>query len=37
MFGPRGNPTAESLFGVIKVLQQAEHIKLAVKTIKRAA
>ncbi len=37
MFGPRGNPTAESLFGVIKVLQQAGHIQLAVKTTKRAA
>ncbi len=37
MFGPRGNPTAESLFGAIKVLQQAGHIQLAVKTTKRAA
>ena len=37
MLGPRGNPTAESLFGVIKVLQAAERIQLAVKTTRRAA
>ncbi len=36
MLGPRGNPTAESLFAVIKVLQESERIKLAVTT-KRAA
>jgi|GEM_PF-5343283 len=36
MLGPRGNPTAESLFAVIKVLQKSEHIKLTVTT-KRAA
>ncbi len=36
MLGPRGNPTAESLFTIIKVLQKNEHIKLAVTT-KRAA
>lgn len=37
MLGPRGNPTAESLFRIIKVLQETEHIQLAVKTTKRAA
>lgn len=37
MLGPSGNPTAESLFGIIKVLQSAERIKLAVKSSKRAA
>jgi DNA-binding phage protein len=37
MLGPRGNPTAESLFGVIKALQASEHIRLAVKSTKRAA
>ena len=37
MLRPRGNPTAESLFGIIKVLQAAEHIQLAVKTTRRAA
>jgi DNA-binding phage protein len=37
MLGPRGNPTAESLFGIIKVLQASECIKLAVKTTRRAA
>jgi DNA-binding phage protein len=37
MLGPSGNPTAESLFGVIKALQVSEHIRLAVKSTKRAA
>jgi DNA-binding phage protein len=32
MLGPRGNPTAESLFAIIKALQDAEHIRLAVKS-----
>ena len=36
MLGPRGNPTAESLFSIIKALQKSENIKLTVKT-KRAA
>lgn len=36
MLGPRGNPTAESLFAIIKVLQESECIRLAVTT-KRAA
>jgi DNA-binding phage protein len=37
MLGPRGNPTAECLFGVIKALQAFEHIRLAVKSTRRAA
>ena len=37
MLGPSGNPTAESLFGIIKALQSVERIKLAVKSSKRAA
>jgi putative addiction module killer protein len=37
MLGPRGNPTAMNLFAVIKALQDAEHITLAVKTTRRAA
>ena len=37
MLGPSGNPTAESLFGIIKALQVSEHIRLAVKSTKRAA
>lgn len=37
MLGPRGNPTAENLFTVIKALQDYEHITLAVKTAKHAA
>lgn len=37
MLGPRGNPTAESLFAVIKALQDAERITLAVKLARRAA
>ena len=36
MLGPRGNPTAESLFTIIKALQESEDIKLTVRT-KRAA
>lgn len=36
MLGPRGNPTAESLFAIIKVLQESAHIRFAV-TPKRAA
>jgi DNA-binding phage protein len=37
MLGPRGNPTAECLFGVIKALQASERIRLAVKSTRRAA
>ncbi len=37
MLGPRGNPTAESLFGIIRAVQASERIKLAVKTMRRAA
>jgi DNA-binding phage protein len=36
MLGPRGNPTAESLFAIIKAAQENERIQLAV-TAKRAA
>jgi DNA-binding phage protein len=36
MLGPRGNPTAASLFTIIKVLQGSERIRLAVSH-KRAA
>jgi hypothetical protein len=36
MLGPRGNPTAESLFTIIQALQKSEQIKLTV-TKKRAA
>ena len=36
ILGPRGNPTAESLFAIFKVLQKSERIRLAV-THKRAA
>ncbi len=37
MLGPKGNPTAENLFAVIKALQDAENITLAVKPSRRAA
>ena len=37
MLGPSGNPTAESLFGIIKALQASEHIRLAVKSTRHAA
>ncbi len=36
MLGPRGNPTAGSLFTIIKALQGSERVRLAV-TSKRAA
>jgi DNA-binding phage protein len=36
MLGSRGNPTAESLFAIIKALQKSENIKLRVTT-RRAA
>ena len=36
MLGPRDNPTAESLFDVIKVLQDVEHVHLWVKVAKVA-
>jgi DNA-binding phage protein len=36
MLGPRGNPTAESLFAIIKVLQESARIRLGVTT-RRAA
>ena len=36
MLGARGNPTAESLFGVIKVLQKVEHVQLQVKVARVA-
>ena len=37
MLGPSGNPTAESLFEVIKALQASEHIRLAVTSTRHAA
>ena len=37
MLGPKGNPTAESLFGIIKELQKFEHVHLEVKATKNAA
>jgi len=37
MLGPHGNPTAESLFAIIKAVQQAEHITLSVKPTRSAA
>ncbi len=30
MFGPKGNPRADNLFGVIKALQKANGVNLAV-------
>jgi len=37
MLGPRGNPTAESLFAIIKALQAAERLQLQVKAKRKAA
>jgi DNA-binding phage protein len=37
MLGPSGNPTAESIFGIIKELQAFEHVQLQVRAAKKAA
>ena len=37
MLGPKGNPTAESLFAIIKALQAHERVQLQVKSIRSAA
>ena len=37
MLGPNGNPTAENLLSLIKVLQSAERIRLQVKARTKAA
>jgi hypothetical protein len=37
MLGPKGNPTAENLFTVLKALQDADHITLAVRPARHAA
>jgi DNA-binding phage protein len=37
MLGPQGNPTAENLFGIIKVLQSHERVQLHVKSQRSAA
>jgi DNA-binding phage protein len=37
MLGPRGNPRAESIFGIIRILQDHERVQLQVKARKPAA
>ncbi|MEO7557447.1 MAG: transcriptional regulator [Gammaproteobacteria bacterium] len=37
MLGPRGNPTAENIFALIKALQQTERVQLRVDVAKKAA
>ncbi len=37
MLGPNGNPTAESLFAIIKALQAHERVMLQVKSNRTAA
>lgn len=37
MLGPKGNPTAESLFAIIKALQVYERVHLQVKSNRPAA
>ena len=37
MLGPKGNPTAENIFAMIKILQDTEDIHFQVKTEKRRA
>lgn len=32
MFGPRGNPTASNLFGIVAYLQQAEGVRFEVRS-----
>ena len=36
MLGPRGNPRAENIIEIIKILQAYEHVKLRVKVQKAA-
>lgn len=37
MLGPNGNPQAESIFGIIKALQEYEQVQLHVEASKSAA
>lgn len=37
MLGPKGNPRAESIFGIIKILQEHERVHLHVKAQQPAA
>ncbi len=37
MLGPKGNPTAENIFAVIKTLQDAEDVHFQVRTEKTKA
>jgi DNA-binding phage protein len=36
MFGPKGNPTASHLFGIVAYLQQREGIRLQVRAVRPA-
>jgi hypothetical protein len=36
MFGPKGNPTASKLFGIVAYLQRAEGVRFEVRTTKAA-
>ena len=37
MFGPKGNPTASNLFGIVAYLQRREGIRLQVRTSRTVA
>ncbi len=37
MLGPRGNPRADNIIEIIKILQKNEHVKLQVRANKLAA
>lgn len=37
MLGPKGNPRADSLFGIIKALQDHEHLRIRVQSRRTAA
>jgi hypothetical protein len=37
MFGPKGNPTASNLFGIVAYLQRSEGVRLQVRTSRAVA
>ena len=37
MFGPKGNPTASNLFGIVAYLQRREGVRLQVRTSRTVA
>ena len=37
MFGPKGNPTARNLFGIVAYLQKAEGVRFEVRSARRTS